>query len=244
LASPPKPFNKEQGNSMNKKIDSAELEFLSPKKKFVFNPRILYEISKKGLGKSLEQAFEIINDELAKAYPDYIVNNQKWIFNNAGGGMAQLKLMHASIREYLIFWGTCVGTEGHSGRYRSEIFDFMLRGEMRCEYEGVFKPEVHVPGGKPAYLGSKIVKHYVIERDAFMLEYCRGNIVKMLPFGLLDSLLSALDLRTIGRLVYNYGKLTMINLFTKGKDAGAVVKMILFIMAVVAIILYGLPHVM
>jgi hypothetical protein len=70
LASPPKPFNKEQGNSMNKKIDSAELEFLSPKKKFVFNPRILYEISKKGLGKSFEQAFEIINDELAKAYPD------------------------------------------------------------------------------------------------------------------------------------------------------------------------------
>ncbi len=39
--------------------------------------------------------------------------------------------MHASIREYTIFWGTCAGNEGHSGRYRSEIFDFMLRGEMR-----------------------------------------------------------------------------------------------------------------
>ena len=229
---------------MYKKVDNAELDFLAPKKRFVFDPRILNEISKKALGKSLEQAFEIINNELAKAYPDYVVKDQKWIFNNAGGGMAQLKLMHASIREYVIFWGTCVGTEGHSGRYRSEIFDFMLRGEMRCEYEGVFQPEIHVPGGKPAYLGSKVVKHYVIERDAFMLEYCRGNIVKMLPFALLDSLLSTLDLRTIGRLIYQYGKLTVINLFTKGKDLGAIVKLTLFIMAVVAAIKYGLPLVM
>jgi hypothetical protein len=229
---------------MNNMFDNSELDFLAPKKKFVFNPRTLHEISQKGLGKSLEQAFEIINDELAKAYPDYVVKNQKWIFNNAGGGMAQLKLMHASIREYVIFWGTCVGTEGHSGRYRSEIFDFMLRGEMRCEYEGVFQPEVHVPGGKPAYLGSKVVKHYVIERDAFMFEYCRGNIVKMLPFGLMDSLLSSLDLRTIGRLICNYGKLTVKNLFLNGKDLGAVVKLILFVALVIAAIFYGLPHVM
>ncbi len=221
-----------------------EHDFLAPKKRFVFNPRTLYEISQKGLGKSLEQAFEIINDELAKVYPDYVVKNQKWIFNNAGGGMAQLKLMHASISEYVIFWGTCVGTEGHSGRYRSEIIDFMLRGEMRCEYEGVFQPEIHVPGGKPAYLGSKVVKHYVIEHDAFMFEYCRGNIVKMLPFGLMDSLLSSLDLRTIGRLIYNYGKLTVINLFLNGKDLGAVVKLILFIALVIAAILYGFPLVM
>ena len=158
--------------------------------------------------------------------------------------MAQLKLLHASIREYVIFWGTCVGTEGHSGRSRSEIFDFMLRGEMRCEYEGVFQPEIHVPGGKPAYLGSKAVKHYRIERDAFMFEYCRGNIVKMLPFGLMDSLLSALDLRTIGRLFYNYGKLTIVNLFLNGKDLGAVVKVILFIAFVFILMLYGLPLLM
>ncbi len=226
---------------MNNTSVDPEFDFLSPKKGFIFNPRTLYEISQKGLGQSLEQAFEIINDELAKAYPDYVVKNQKWIFNNAGGGMAQLKLMHASIREYIIFWGTCVGTEGHSGRYRSEIFDFMLRGEMRCEYEGVFQPEIHVPGGKPAYLGSKVVKHYVIERDAFMFEYCRGNIVKMLPFGLMDSLLSSLDLRTIGRLIYNYGKLTVLNLFLNGKDLGAVIKLILFIALVIAAILYLLP---
>ena len=226
---------------MNKKKDGDDLDFLAPKKRFIFDPRTLHEISKKAAGKSLEDAFEIINGELVKAYPGYAVKGQKWIFNNAGGGMAQLKLMHASIREYVIFWGTCVGTEGHSGRYRSEIFDFMLRGEMRCEYEGVFQPEVHVPGGKPAYLGSGVVKHYVIERDAFMFEYCRGNIVKMLPFGMMDSLLSALDLRTVGRLMYNYGKLTVINLFTKGKDLTAVLKAVLVLAAAAAIIRYVLP---
>ena len=54
---------------MNKKKDGDDLDFLAPKKRFIFDPRTLHEISKKAAGKSLEDAFEIINDELVKAYP-------------------------------------------------------------------------------------------------------------------------------------------------------------------------------
>ena len=226
---------------MNKKADSGELDYLKPKKWFLFDPRKLHEISQLARGKSLEESFDIIAEEMAKAYPGYISKNQKWIFNYAGGGMAQLRLLHASIREYVLFWGTCVGTEGHSGRYASEIFDFMLRGEMLCEYEGVFEPEVHLPGGRPAYLGSKVVKHYKIQGDGWMFEYCRGNIIKMLPFGMMDTIVSALDMRTVLRLLYNYGKLAVKVLFLKGKDLTLILSFILFAIIIAAVIVYFVP---
>jgi len=202
-------------------------DYLSPKKKCLFDPRVMDKIRKKALGKPIEKCFEIIIDGLDRAYPGHVCKKQNWIFNNAGGAMGQLSLIHASLREYVIFFGTCIGTEGHSGRYSSEVFDFMLKGEMRCEYEGRFKAEVHVPSGKPAYLGNKVVKHYCVKNEAWMLEYARGSIIRMLPFGLCDSIFSTLDVRTIFRIMKQYAKLTIKELLTKGKDIDLVIKFIL-----------------
>jgi hypothetical protein len=38
----------------------------------------------------------------------------------------------------------------------------MIQGEMHCEYEGRFEPEVHTIHTPAAYLGSKVIKHYRI----------------------------------------------------------------------------------
>ena len=45
-----------------------------------------------------------------------------------------------------------------------------------------------------------------------MLEYARGPIPTMLPFGLADTVFSTLDRRTVGKTVWQYGKLVVGNL--------------------------------
>ncbi len=203
------------------------------KRKYLFDPVVLDKIRRKGIGKPVHEAFDIITRELAKAYPGQIRTRHDWIFNNAGGAMGQLNLLHGSLSEYLIFFGTCIGTEGHSGRYASEVFDFMIQGEMVCEYEGRFEPEVHTIHTPPAYLGTKVIKHYSIKKGAWMLEYCRGSVPRMFPFGTADSVFSTLDIRTVARLIRQYAILTIHSLL-RGKDLALLLRMIVFL-AVLAI---------
>ncbi|MHA2122231.1 MAG: hypothetical protein ACW990_13595, partial [Promethearchaeota archaeon] len=124
--------------------------------------------------------------------------------------------------------------------YKAEVYDFVFQGEMLCEYEGRFKQEVHKPGS-PAYLPASIVKHYQAKENTWMLEYARGNIVSMLPFGFADSILSALDYHTVSKIIWRYGKLVVRNLFRKGKDIGIVIKWIIIISLGIWTIFYGVP---
>jgi C-8 sterol isomerase len=202
---------------------------LQPKKKYLFDPRVLNDIRNRCIGRPLEESFEYIINELDRHYPGHICKKPVWIFNNAGGAMGQLALLHASLREYIILFGTCVGTEGHSGRYASEVYDYVIRGEMICEYEGRFTREEFTPDTPgPAYLGKKVIKHYRIPEEAWMIEYCRGNVPKMFPFGTFDSIFSTIDVRTIARLIITYATLTLKGLFTKGKDITALLKLLVY----------------
>ena len=206
------------------------------KKKCVFEPRKLYKIAQTAKGLNLEDGFDKIIDLLDKEYPGYINNVPKnkrvWMFNHAGGAKGQMTFLHGSLREYIILFGTCQGTEGHSGRYKAEVFDFLVKGEMLCEYAGKFKNEVHKPGSI-AYLPSSNVKHYCIKTEAWMLEYARGNIVSMLPFGLLDALLSSFDHMIVIRTIAQYGKLVLKSLVRKRKDLDIVLKWLLAIVSLV-----------
>lgn len=173
---------------------------------YVFDPDVLQECAKKGMGLPNEEAFDVVTAELAKVYPDYITSEPRsWIFNNAGGAMGQISLLHGSLSEYLLFFGSPIGTEGHSGRYRTEVWDFMISGECWCYIEGETERVVYKPGDC-MYLGNSVAKGYRIPDFAWMLEYARGPIPSMVPFGLMDTLCSTLDLRTAGRTIGHYGK--------------------------------------
>ncbi len=173
---------------------------------YIFEPEILHDVVKGNINESLDDAFDGITADLAERYPKHIDSGpRRWMFNNAGGAMGQIHLLHASLSEYILLFGTPIGTEGHSGRYRTEVHDFMISGEMWCYVEGDTERSVYKPGDW-AFLGANKAKGYVAKEAAWMLEYSRGPIPSMLPFGLADTMLSTLDYRTFGRTMGAYAK--------------------------------------
>jgi C-8 sterol isomerase len=183
---------------------------------YIFEPDTLHEISRHAAKQGERSAIiHSVSTELKRLYPRHIDLNVPWLFNNAGGAMGQIKLLHCSLSEYILIFGTPSGTEGHSGRYATEVFDFMLDGEMWCFHAGEFERTIF-KAGDLAYLGEDRAKGYAAPSDVLMLEYARGPIPTMLPFGLADTLFSTHDPATIGGTLFHYAKLVTRNLL-KGK---------------------------
>ena len=82
---------------------------------YIFEPDVLHQVVRGALGQPLPQMIEAIAGELDRRYPGHILREREWILNNAGGAMGHLLLLHSSITEYLIVFGTPIGTAGHSG---------------------------------------------------------------------------------------------------------------------------------
>ena len=68
-------------------------------------------------GQDHDQAFSKVVVELRKKYPGHILPDEdlQWVFVNAGGWMGSMCLLHASLTEYVLLFGTAVDTGGHSG---------------------------------------------------------------------------------------------------------------------------------
>jgi len=152
---------------------------------YVFDPHVIHEISRKHLGQPLEQMFENIIAELSERYLGAIDDSKPWIFNNAGGVMLEMKLLHASTKEYVMIWGTPIGSEGHTGRHLVEFYDTVIDGEAWYYQEGQ-SAGMHYPD------------------HVWMVEYARGILPSLLPFGLADALLSTLDFKTALQTVAIY----------------------------------------
>ena len=163
---------------------------------YVFDPQVIHEISCKHLGKPLEQMFEDLIAELAERYPGAIDTSKPWIYSNAGGVMIQMKLYHASTKEYLMIWGTPIGSEGHTGRNLVAFYDTVLDGEAWYYKEGEFTRSVYTPGDHVVVnKGEAAGMHY--PDHVWMIEYARGPLLTLLPFGLADGLFSTLDYKTL-----------------------------------------------
>jgi C-8 sterol isomerase len=177
---------------------------------YVFDPAVLHQVAKDAVAQNLptEELITTIAVELSKRYPRHISSTPSWVFNNAGGAMGAMFVLHASLTEYVIIFGTAVGTEGHSGRFLADDYFIIIEGEQWAFSAGQFRREVYGPG-EMHHLPRGHVKQYRMPEACWALEYVRGNIVTMLPFGLADTFTSTLDFRTLGRMLWIVTKCTV-----------------------------------
>lgn len=176
-------------------------------KQYVFTKEDVAEIARQYAGQDHEQAFNNIVVELRKRYPGHILPDEdlQWVFVNAGGWMGSMCLLHGSLSEYVLLFGTAVDTGGHSGRYWAEISDTIISGTFRQWKEGTTKSQLHYPG--------ETLVHGVGEATAvqwssgtWMVEYGRGFIPSTLGFALADTLFSTLDAMTLLQTAHIYCK--------------------------------------
>ncbi|MBN2651724.1 MAG: hypothetical protein JXR63_05015 [Spirochaetales bacterium] len=175
--------------------------------KRVFDPQVLSEIAASVVDLPKEQKFDELVKRLEQRYPGVLyTKKRRWVFNTANGAMGAMFLLYGSFKEYLLVFGSPIGTEGHSGTYWAEVHDIMFDGEMRTYFPGDIDCTIYKPGDH-AILPKRKNKGYVIKDNGWMLEYSRGAIPTMIPCGVADNLFSNLDMKSLFATVYQYGHL-------------------------------------
>ncbi|XP_049649708.1 uncharacterized protein LOC126035300 isoform X8 [Accipiter gentilis] len=117
-------------------------------KRYEFTPAEIAQLARHHAGLDHELAFSKIIVELRKKHPGHILPDEdlQWVFVNAGRWMGSMCLLHASLTEYVLLFGTAVHTGGHSGRYWADISNTVISGTFQQWKEGTTRSEIYYPG--------------------------------------------------------------------------------------------------
>jgi len=171
--------------------------------KYVFDPDVVHACALPCIGKPKPEMFDAFADALDARYPNTLDRAQPWIYSIAGGAMIQMKLYFASLTEYIMIWGTPIGSEGHSGRHLTGFWDTVIDGETWYYGEGQFEKSIYRPGDR-IYVGPGQARAMHFTTGVWAVEYARGLLPLSVPFGIADELLSCLDWVTAGQTLSLY----------------------------------------
>lgn len=170
---------------------------------YIFDPDTVHACAMEAIGKPKPAMFDAFADAMEDRYPGVLDRSQPWVYSIAGGAMIQIKLYYASLYEYIMIWGTPIGSEGHSGRHRAGFWDTVIDGEMWYFAEGEFEKRIYKPGDR-VYVGPGQACGMNFTNGVWAVEYERGPLPLSLPFGLADEVMSCLDYRTAAQTVSLY----------------------------------------
>jgi len=174
--------------------------------RYVFDPEIIHQCALKAVGKPKPEMFDVFANAMDVYYPGVLDRGQPWVYSIAGGAMIQMKLYYASLEEYVMIWGTPIGSGGHTGRHLCGFWDTVLDGETWYYAEGQFERTVYRPGDR-IYVGPGEVRGMNFTTGVWAVEYARGPIPTSIPFGLADVLISCNDWLTAAQTVSLYADL-------------------------------------
>jgi len=179
---------------------------------YVFEPKALNVLARAAIAAHPNDTRGMISHivaNLTATFPASAIalnpREDEWVFSNAGGAMGAMYVIHASVTEYLIIFGTPLGTEGHTGLHSADDYFNILVGEQWAFSPGALEMERYTPGSVH-HLPRGTAKQYKMHEGCFALEYARGWIPFMLPFGLADIITSTLDFPTFYRTAWITGR--------------------------------------
>ena len=175
---------------------------------YVFSPKVVDECAKQAIGLPKPAMFDAFAKALDAQYPGVLDMTQPWIYSIAGGAMIQMKLYYASPTEYIMIWGTPIGSEGHSGRHFAGFWDTVIDGEMHYFAEGEFTQHVYKPGDF-VYVGPGQARAMNFTDGVWAVEYCRGFIPASIPFGVASEIFVCWDFLTAAQTITLYTDLMM-----------------------------------
>ncbi|KAI0792263.1 C-8 sterol isomerase [Abortiporus biennis] len=187
---------------------------------YVLDPQSIHELAQAAIAAaptptSTSFMVDYIITNLTATYPSseiaFNCDSSEWVLNNAGGAMGAMYIIHASITEYLMVFGTPLGTEGHTGLHMADDYFNILVGEQWAFSPPNLEKEIY-RSGSVHHLPRGSVKQYKIHEGCFALEYARGCIPLMLLFAFADSFTSTFDYKTFFNTVVYTGRESIKNL--------------------------------
>lgn len=155
----------------------------SLQKKPLFDDDLLHQITINAVkaNLTLEETFANITAELRFHYGPHITPNEEWQFNCAGGFKSMIKILHMSITEYVMFFGSSVETTGMTGRQFGDIHEFVISGELTKWDEGTVEVIKLGPMDKSVI---KKLHGYILnlKPGTYFLEHFYGFLPPSLPF--------------------------------------------------------------
>ncbi|KAM5450115.1 C-8 sterol isomerase [Microsporum audouinii] len=174
---------------------------------YIFKPARLQELAKASIDRhptNVTALMEDLNIALREEYGSqhvalFTTNTDKWIWSNHGSAMGAFTILHASVTEYLIFYGTPIYSNGHSGLHLADDYFIILNGTEKAYRPGQLAVTTYWPGDVNHLPRGQSI-HYAM--DGWALELAQGWIPSMLPFGLVESFTSNLDFVNLWKTCY------------------------------------------